>query len=87
MKKTYNRLIRAFLVLIGNKNKFYTAKSSNGFILYYDYINDSNIVYLKDVALYFGFNSLEEALKSDTFQLTLINRGIDFNQLTYEYHE
>lgn len=87
MKKTFKRIIRAFLVLIGNKHKFYSEKSSNGFILYYDYINDRYIVYLKDLALYFGFNSLGEALKSDTFQLTLIDRGIDFNLLTYEYNE
>jgi hypothetical protein len=47
-------------------NLFYTQKSSNGFRLYYGYINDRKIVYLKDVALYFGFNLLEEAFNDNT---------------------
>lgn len=87
MKNTFKRLARLFLILIGKRQRFYTEKSSKGLILHHDYVNDRNIVFLKDVALYLGFNSLEEALKSDVFQRTLIDRGIDFNLLTYEYHE
>lgn len=73
MKKIYRKI----RVLFGARR--YHETNINGFIFYYDYITENQIVYIKDMANYMGFNSVAEAMKSEIFYKAFADSGMNLN--------
>lgn len=78
------RLFRKLLVWLKIKDRAYVGYTKGGYRYIYNYVDNTINFRLQDLALKFGFSTLEGALKCDVFVEGLKEMGCDFNNLTYQ---
>lgn len=90
MKSKIKRLFRAICVLFGKK-RYTKIEVEPGFIIHYDYIDQVQFMFIKDISNYLKFPSVVEALKNDIFHSVLTESNINIaeplNNLVYIFEK